>query len=400
MTRSLACGFGVVGVFAGLACGGTVSLREGTGGSAATVGAAASTANPGSAGNASSPRASSQGGAYPVPSGGDADDGGAPDQLPVNGCDPIVFADVRLEAAVRAELGKLRGPLTSADVAGLSQLEASSLSSLKGVECLRDLTALDIGGLPGGSVEDLSPLAGLSHLQNVSVSRNPLASLAPLGTLPNLEQIFAAHLTVELELGALADAPKLAYLDLEADTVVDPSPLGSAPTLRKLILRNGNLLHPEGISVVTSLTDLDATAVFDDVAPLATLTKLETLRIPERSITNFLSLGSLVNLRLLDITHTGVDTLVPVGAMTKLVNLQGSGNHIQEATELGQLFELNIVVLSNNYLHMLSGLVGNDGIGSGDLVDVQQNPLWCDSWAAQELEELQSLGVEVRHDCP
>jgi internalin A len=182
--------------------------------------------------------------------------------------------------------------------------------------------------------------------------------------------------------------------------VRDLSPLGSVPTLRTLKLRNGNLVQPESISVLTSLTELDATAVFDDVTPLAALTKLETLRIGERTISNFLSLGDLVDLRLLDISHTGVDTLVPVSAMKKLVNLQASGNHIQGVTELGQLFELNTVLLSDNYIHILSGLVGNGGVGLGDFVDVEQNPLWCDSLAAEELELLQSLGVEVRHDCP
>ena len=91
-----------------------------------------------------------------------------------------MFEDSELELTIRADVGRLSGPLTSADVAGLTSLTAGAVVSLKGVECLTELTLLDIGSLPPGRVSDLGPLATLAKLERIDLSRNPIASLAPL----------------------------------------------------------------------------------------------------------------------------------------------------------------------------------------------------------------------------
>src|SRR5262249_21698264 len=147
-------------------------------------------------------------------------------------------------------------------------------------ECLTDVTSLDIGSmLPHGNVTDLSPLARLVKLQEVAIGRNPIASLEPLGKLPELTQIFMQLIPVELDLTPLATAPKLEYLDIEHDTVKDLAPLGSVTTLRELHFRSGTLLKQNGAAQLTSVTYLDAPGVFSDAAPLAGLTQLDRLRL-------------------------------------------------------------------------------------------------------------------------
>src|SRR5262249_47575843 len=141
-------------------------------------------------------------------------EGGAGGESPLINCDPITFVDADLESSVRAEIKKPNGPIMSADVAGLTVLTTPGITSLAGVQCLTDLTSLDIGALPAGTVTDLTPLASLVKLEDISLARNPIASLEPLGKLPVLAEIFMAHIPVEVDLAPLATAPKLNYLDL------------------------------------------------------------------------------------------------------------------------------------------------------------------------------------------
>jgi internalin A len=319
----------------------------------------------GAGGNNAADGGASQGG---EPGAGGAGAPSAPD------CDPVRFEDAELESAVRAALGKPNGELSAADVAGLTELTTQSIESLSGIECLQNLSALDIGSLPAGKVTDLQPLAGLTELQILNINRNPVASLAPLGKLPRLQQLFAAKIPVPLDVAPLGHATKLELLDLGADTVPDLTPLAGATALRKLILRQGSVGEPGSIAALTSLEELEATAVFDDAQPLAGLTKLTFLRVGGKAIAHASALGALENLQLLDIAATGVADLGFVVNMSKLATLSAPSNQISDISSLVGLLELRSVALG-------------------------ANPLVC-ATQANNLAKLTGRGVEVFSDCP
>ena len=324
---------------------------------------------------------------------------GAPAQPPLPSCDPIVFEDPDVEFALRGYLNKPSGALHPADVVGLEFFSVSGVKSIRGVECLTALQSLSIGDLPFGSVTDLSPLASLNKLRELDIGRNPIASLEPLGKLPQLAALFASRIPVELDLTPLSTAPKLATLYLQADTVTDLKPLGGVATLRTLDFRSGVLVHPEGVSALTQLEDFDATSVFADVAPLAALTQLQKLRIPRKNIEHFADLKTLVNLRFLDISSTGITSISPVSHMPELVELVAAGNHITQTEPLGALTRLSEVILVDNDVVDLGPLVMNTAFGAGDFLYVNRNALGCDAQAIN-LQVLQARGVKVSSDCP
>lgn len=328
-----------------------------------------------------------------------AENGGAGDEPRRTVCNPIAFSDPELEATVRAEVQKPNGPLTSSDVAGLSFLATPSVTSLDGIECLTDLTSLDLGSLPPGKIKDLSPLASLLKLEDISLARNPIASLEPLGKLPKLSQIFLSHVPVELDLTPLATAPTLSYLDIDADTVKDLAPLGSVSTLRSLHFRNGTLLTPTGVAALQSLEELDAPGVFSDATPLAGLSRLQKLRISNRVLSNFALLGGLVNLRLLDINATGVNDIAPVAQMPKLVAFFAHGDQITDISALRGLGQLSLVDLIGNQITDLTPLADNASLSSGSFVYVLQNPLVCAAQAAN-IQAMQNRSASVVSDCP
>ena len=91
----------------------------------------------------------------------------------------VSFADANLERAVRQALNRPRGPLTTAELASLTHLEANDLNieSLAGLEHCTGLQTLK---LQGNQITDVGPLAGLTNLQELSLWGNQIADVSPL----------------------------------------------------------------------------------------------------------------------------------------------------------------------------------------------------------------------------
>lgn len=97
----------------------------------------------------------------------------------VLGDDPVVFADERLEAAVREALRIPSAPLLEADLAQLTALSAERLGieSLVGLEFATALVQLD---LSGNAIADLNPLAALGNLRDLDLANNQITDATPL----------------------------------------------------------------------------------------------------------------------------------------------------------------------------------------------------------------------------
>src|SRR4051794_9499021 len=78
----------------------------------------------------------------------------------------VTFPDAALESAVRAQLAKPTGLITSTDMANLTTLtdESDTIQNLSGLQYATNLTDLD---LYDNLVSDLSPLSGLTQLNSL-----------------------------------------------------------------------------------------------------------------------------------------------------------------------------------------------------------------------------------------
>ncbi|WP_404445708.1 LPXTG cell wall anchor domain-containing protein [Sutcliffiella horikoshii] len=166
--------------------------------------------------------------------------------LPAPSGKVVKFEDANLALAIQTQMN-LDREIVESDMQHLTMLDASSLglTSLKGLEKAVNLEYLF---LYDNSIQDLSPLAGLTKLFMLEVEENNITNVTPLSNLTNLyilglgnnpitkidalaglnnlEGLFL-HNTQVSDISALVNLVKLTFVTL-ADTNIDFSPESSA----------------------------------------------------------------------------------------------------------------------------------------------------------------------------
>jgi hypothetical protein len=151
----------------------------------------------------------------------DAGDDAGPPLVPPAGCEEaIVFPDMILSTAVRDAIGKSAGDIFYADVAPLTSLVPAAdlapiINNLEGIQCVDNLTELD---LSTNQIADISQLAALTKLETLILKENQVSDLSPLAGLVSLT-----------------------HLDLSTNQVSDIAPLGGLESLQLLDLTENSL---------------------------------------------------------------------------------------------------------------------------------------------------------------
>ena len=163
----------------------------------------------------------------------------------------------------------------------------------------------------------------------------------------------------------------------------DPITPSEMATLTRLEAGNANISDLTGLEFATNLTSLylgyggvekNSNAV-KDLSPLTDLTQLTWLHIPGNSISDISAVAGLTNLKWLNLWGNPISDISAGAGLTKLTDLYLGDNNISD----------------------ISPLVANTGLGSGDTVNVQYNPLSYQS-IHTHIPTLQSRGVTVEFD--
>ena len=184
-----------------------------------------------------------------------------------------------------------------------------------------------------------------------------------------------AHSADIRDLTGLEFAIYLRNLDLSNNSISDIAPLSGLANLESLNLSNNSI---------------------SDIAPLSGLANLITLWLYGNSISDVSALSGLTNLEGLFIYNNNISDrgLTGLEFVVHLRYLYLSNNSISDISPLSSLANLERLVLDNNAISDIAPLVANMGLGSGDLVDVSNNPLSATS-INTHIPALQSRGVSV-----
>ena len=314
-------------------------------------------------------------------------------------------------------------------LSGLTNLERLYLynNGISDIAPLSGLTNLESLNLSNNSISDIAPLVanmGLRARDNVDVKGNPLSDTSLDTHIPILQgrgiaisfdplrvsdyplpvSIPDANLRAVIEhiLGKTSGAPitrgeMLSVTQLVADNadIKDLTGLEFAIYLRNLYPSNNRISDITPLSGLTSLRNLNlSNNRISDVSALSGLINLTTLWLYGNRISDVSALSELTSIDGLILYNNSISDIAPLSGLTSLRYLYLSNNSISDISPLSSLANLERLVLDNNAISDIAPLVANMGLGSGDLVDVSNNPLSATS-INTHIPTLQSRGVSV-----
>ena len=332
-------------------------------------------------------------------------------------------------------------------LAGLTQLTTLNLvdNSISDISPLARLTQLTTLNLVDNSISDLSPLvtnAGLGAGDTVYVSKNPLSPTsvnthipalrsrevtvnfrglavnipdpnlraaieAELGKAPgdtittddmaNLTRLSALPATIS-DLTGLEGATNLTLLELADNSISDISPLKGLTNLTELYLADSSISDISPLAGLNNLTELSLgfNSIFD-ISPLAGLNNLTELFLADNSISDISPLAGLNNLTELFLANNSISDISPLAGLNNLTRLSLDYNPISDISALSGLINLIWLSLLGNSISDLSPLVANTGLGQGDAIIVNGNPL-NNAAINIHIPALQRRGVRVDFD--
>ena len=222
-------------------------------------------------------------------------------------------------------------------------------------------------------------------------------------TIPDANLRAAIEIALRKASGASINRAEMASLiSLEAPNsdIRDLTGLEFATGLTSLILPDNSISDLTPLSGLTNLTSLILSDNnISDLTPLSGLTNLTRLAFGGNSISDlsvlFGVISSLTNLRRLYLDNNSISDVSALSGLPDLEWLTLSNNNISDISALSGLTSLIGLYLRNNSISDLLPLVANTGLGTGDVVDIRNNPL-SDTSINTHIPALQSRRVEVR----
>jgi len=189
----------------------------------------------------------------------------------VASCNPTIFSDPNLEAAVRLAVGIPSALLTPGDLTGLTSLSApnAGISDLRGLEHATDLELLV---LSNNDIFDLSPLTGLIQLEIVALDQNRIIDITPLTSMTNMIVLWLGENRIS-DIVALGQMTGLTHLELQDNFIADITPIENLINLDGLFLDRNLISDIEPLMYLADPVDIRLQSnIFGDIGPLLAIT--------------------------------------------------------------------------------------------------------------------------------
>ena len=187
--------------------------------------------------------------------------------------------------------------------------------------------------------------------------------------------------------------------DKEAGATITESDMA---TLGRLYCdrREGRVADISGLEFAVNLDDLSLPGSnVSDLSPLSDLASLTQLWLGGNAVEDVSPLAGLRSLTHLDLGDNELEDVSDLRRLTSLTYLGLYSNDIEDVSALRGMTSLAEVYLANNRISDISDLAANDGLGRGDYLELQGNPLDADAHATH-IPALQERGVTVYFDPP
>ncbi len=240
----------------------------------------------------------------------------------------------------------------------------SSLTSISPLSAAKSLTTLD---LSRNSLTRIDALVGLDQLTTLDLSMNRIHDFSPLQKLPALRTVKALSNLQNAEVcpkGVSCVYSPTSFSDFASycDFAFTLSPddlthwSGGATVMRLIQIAGGPDFGPNGCrNIQNKLAAMDSIDLsgsrteppLEDLSPLAPLTQLTSLKLPNNNVRNLSPLSVLSKLRTLDLSENRIENVSPLSALTQLETLWIDGNQVKSLAPLSGLEGLTVYARGN-----------------------------------------------------
>lgn len=224
------------------------------------------------------------------------------------------------------------------------------LADLQPLQRLTALQELDLGWCKG--LRDATPLSALTNLRKLRLPISGLSDLSALAGLPQLQELTLRGANSELlDLRGLAGLTELRSLDLTSTSeyLVDLRPLKTLHKLERLRLGQHQVTDLSPLAKLTQLQDLHLGTLdeLSDLSPIAGLKTLQNLTIASDKLSDLRPLAGLTELRTLTIRARSVTDIGPLCGLSQLeqLDLHHCQGTLQDILPLGRLGSLQALSL-------------------------------------------------------
>ena len=229
--------------------------------------------------------------------------------------------------------------------------------------------------LERNAITDISLLAGLTNLTRLELGGNTITDISAVAGLTSLTRLGLWENNIT-DISAVAGLTHLIGLWLWENNITNISPVVGLTNLTWLSLWDNNISDISAVAGLTHLTELSLGGnSITDISPVEDLTSLTSLHLPGNPVADISFVKGLVNLTYLNLNGTNISDISPVAGLTHLTQLYLGWNNITDLSPLRGLTDLTLLWLQHNNISDLAPLEKNTGLGSGDEVNVDGNPL-------------------------
>ena len=215
--------------------------------------------------------------------------------------------------------------------------------------------------------------------------------------MENLTRLEASEAGI-MNLTGLEAATNLTVLYLHRNSISDMSVVADLVKLTELFIWDNNISDMSAVSGLTRLTKLGlGRNPITDVSAVSGLTRLTELYLGNNSITDISAVSGLIKLTKLHLWDNSIADISAVSGLTQLTELYLENNSITDISAVSKLINLNKLSMWGNNISDISPLVANAGLGRGDEILVQRNPLSYLS-IHTHIPTLRRRGVTVEFD--
>ncbi|KKN48024.1 hypothetical protein LCGC14_0657100 [marine sediment metagenome] len=248
----------------------------------------------------------------------------------------------------------------------LDEIYFKKFSDIKGIENLKDLKKLSLGG---NYLENLDGIEVLEKLEFLYLKLNYLGEINHINELRNLKVLNLEDNGIKIIRG-LDNLTNLEILSLSYNEIEKIENLENLKNIRELYLDCNSIKEIEGLDNLSNLKALYLNVnEISEIKGLEDLTNLDVLNLEVNGIKIIRGLDNLTNLEILSLSYNEIEKIENLENLNNLKKLYLDYNNINEIEGLDNLSNLKALYLNVNEISEIKGLEGLTNLDELNLED-------------------------------